>query len=64
MRNRNASKHLDLDKHKLNTPLPSLFAAMAAKEDLPVDRIDVPRLVERLDAKSRYPIDESFVKPE
>jgi hypothetical protein len=39
-------------------------AAMAAKEDLPVDRIDVPRLVERLDAKSRYPIDESFVKPE
>jgi hypothetical protein len=41
-----------------------IAAAMAAKEDLPVDRIDVPRLVERLDAISRYPIDESFVKPE
>ncbi|MCL4207075.1 MAG: FAD-dependent oxidoreductase [Pirellulaceae bacterium] len=39
-------------------------AAMAAKEDSPVNRIDVPRLVERLDAKSRYPIDESFVKPQ
>jgi hypothetical protein len=41
-----------------------IAAAMAAKEDLPVDRIDVPHLVERLDAKSRYPIEKSFVKAE
>jgi len=39
-----------------------MAAAMAVKADQPVDRIDVPVLVQRLDAKSRYPIEESFVK--
>lgn len=39
-----------------------MAAAMAAKEDLAVDRVDVKALVARLDARSRYPIEESFVK--
>ena len=39
-----------------------MAAAMAAQANLPVDRIDVPALVKRLDAQSRYPIAESFVK--
>lgn len=38
-----------------------MAAAMAAKSKTAVDRIDVKQLVERLDARSRYPIEESFV---
>jgi hypothetical protein len=38
-----------------------LAAAMAAKGKTAMDRIDVDQLVKRLDARSRYPIDESFV---
>jgi hypothetical protein len=42
-----------------------IAAAWAAREDTSVDRIDVPRLVERLDARSRYPAEPSFlVRPE
>jgi hypothetical protein len=42
-----------------------IAAAWAARDDLAVDRIDVPQLVERLDAKSRYPGEDSFpVQPE
>ncbi len=38
-----------------------MAAAMAARDDAAVDRIDVGSLVERLDARSRYPVEESFV---
>ncbi len=38
-----------------------LAAAMAAKRKTAVDRIDVDQLVKRLDARSRYPLEESFV---
>ncbi len=38
-----------------------LAAAMAVQARTGVDRIDVPRLVERLNARARYPIEESFV---
>ena len=38
-----------------------MAAAMAAKGGESVDRIDVQTLVERLDARSRYPIDNSFL---
>jgi len=38
-----------------------LAAAMAVQGRTAVDRIDVPQLVERLNARSRYPIDASFV---
>ena len=34
---------------------------MAVQARTGVDRIDVPRLVERLNARARYPIEESFV---
>jgi hypothetical protein len=33
-----------------------IAAAWAARDDLAVDRINVPQLVDRLDARSRYPI--------
>jgi len=38
-----------------------MAAAMAVKGETSVDKIDVETLVERLDARSRYPIEESFV---
>jgi hypothetical protein len=38
-----------------------MAAAMAVKAGAAVDRIDVKTLVERLDARGRYPIEESFV---
>ncbi|MDY0169612.1 MAG: FAD-dependent oxidoreductase [Thermoguttaceae bacterium] len=38
-----------------------MAAAMAVKEDTAMDRIDVEALVARLDARSRYPIEQSFV---
>ncbi len=40
-----------------------IAAAWAARENQAVDRIDVPLLVQRLDAKSRYPLHRSFVIP-
>ena len=39
-----------------------MAAAMAVKAGVAVDRIDVGDLVKRLDARSRYPVEESFVK--
>ncbi|MFW5693070.1 MAG: FAD-dependent oxidoreductase [Thermoguttaceae bacterium] len=41
-----------------------MAAAMAVRENTAVDRIDVESLVERLDARSRYPVEESFVTKE
>lgn len=41
-----------------------IAAAWAARENQPVDRIDVPRLVDRLDAQSRYPLQQSFLLPQ
>jgi hypothetical protein len=41
-----------------------LAAAMAVQQDTAVDRIDVDRLVQRLAARARYPLDESFVVPQ
>ena len=38
-----------------------MAAAMAAEVGAAVDQIDVGQLVARLDARSRYPIEESFV---
>ncbi len=38
-----------------------MAAATAVKEDTAVDRIDVETLVGRLDARGRYPIEQSFV---
>ncbi len=37
-------------------------AAMAVQTDAPVDGIDVPALVRQLDARSRYPLERSFVQ--
>ena len=39
-----------------------LAAALSVEANVAVDRIDVSTLVRRLDARSRYPIAESFVK--
>lgn len=41
-----------------------LAAAMAVQQEAAVDRIDVPQLVERLDARSRYPLEASFLVPQ
>jgi hypothetical protein len=38
-----------------------MAAAMAVKHGAALDRIDVDQLVQRLDARSRYPLEESFV---
>ncbi|MDZ7619380.1 MAG: FAD-dependent oxidoreductase, partial [Patescibacteria group bacterium] len=38
-----------------------MAAAMAVKDERSVDQIDVDALVRRLDARSRYPINDSFV---